>query len=196
MSELTIMSKKTEGENESTSNDGGESRLASHRSSPVGVTQRIAKGQRATAQLLENSKLMPDDPPLVPAPPHCKPPSNLEITQMTELGSLQSMPVNNFTLIYKQDRPTFTKEEMDLIRLGLVPNQMNDQWVMVYVPRKLCIHHALSGLCLYEVGFHPTSTGYAVGKITFNCSFDGSFSEVAPIDLIKRYLLSSGSRDC
>lgn len=169
------MNKKPENKSESTSDDSDEDRCASPGPFLNESKQGTAEGKEIGAQLEDTSIATQEVPPLAPV-------------QTTELAGLQSMSDCSVTVIYKEDRPTFTEDEMALIRLGIRLNDGNDQWTMVYVPRNLYIHHALTGQCLYKVYFHPSRMGWAVGKIKFNCLVKGDFSQSQPITLIKKYL--------
>ena len=58
------------------------------------------------------------------------------------------MPVENETFVY--ERPLST-ENMERIKEGYRPQQMEDKWFMYYEDGKLYIHRSWRGICIYIV---------------------------------------------
>ena len=51
---------------------------------------------------------------------------------------------------------SFSAEELSLIRRGLVPQQIADQWFIFYEGDALFFHRSWTGHCFYVVHFHDT----------------------------------------
>jgi hypothetical protein len=47
----------------------------------------------------------------------------------------------------------FTSHEMELIRKGLIPQQMEDKWFIYWTDDSLCFHRGWTGACIYVVHF-------------------------------------------
>lgn len=54
-------------------------------------------------------------------------------------------------------RRSFTPEQMELIRLGHIPESMEDKWFWYYEDDKLHIYRSWTGYCIYVVTFRPDS---------------------------------------
>ena len=54
-------------------------------------------------------------------------------------------------------RRFFTKEEMELLRFGNIPQEMEDKWFWYYEDDRLYIHRSWTGFCIYIVRFTPGS---------------------------------------
>ena len=194
-----IMNQKPENQEKSTGNESGEDRLARQGFFLNDDLRGSKEGEQLAGQLADLFKSMQKGPPFDPANAYSEPPSTLSSIQKQHLEILQPMSENHATIICKQNRPIFTDDQMDLIRLGLIPNDMNSEWVMVYVERsrRLRIHRVATGLCLYEVCFNLGRSGWEVGKIKFSCSesakdsVEGNSADIAPMTLINRYFLSA-----
>ena len=58
---------------------------------------------------------------------------------------------------------TFSRSEMDRIRRGLVPEQMEDKWFIYWKDNALFFHRSWTGYCIYVVHF---ATEYGLWKMT------------------------------
>lgn len=196
------MNQNPEVQDEPAGKSSGEDRLAQHGFFLNEDLQGTTEGEQVAIQLADIFKSMQEGPPSDPVESHPAPLSNLSTLQKSQPTHLHPMSKNSVTVIYKKNKSLFTDEQMELIRLGTLPEVKNDEWIMVYVERarKLCIHHSVSGICLYEVKFQPGPMGWEVGKIKFSCSDDGKGSfedhsaETEPMTLINHYLLSPRHR--
>jgi len=54
---------------------------------------------------------------------------------------------------------TFTPCEMEQIRMGVVPDQMEDKWFVYYEDDILYFHRSWTGYCIYMVYFEPEEEG-------------------------------------
>lgn len=54
-------------------------------------------------------------------------------------------------------RRFFTKEEMELLRFGNIPQEMEDKWFWYYEDDRLYIHRSWTGFCICIVRFTPGS---------------------------------------
>lgn len=52
---------------------------------------------------------------------------------------------------------TFTGKEMDSIRGGVVPGQMEDKWFLYFADDALYFHRSWSGFCVYIARFAPSA---------------------------------------
>jgi hypothetical protein len=55
----------------------------------------------------------------------------------------------------------FTREEVERIRRGLVPEQMEDKWFVYWEDDALHLHRSWTGACIYVVRFAPLEDGGA-----------------------------------
>ena len=62
----------------------------------------------------------------------------------------------------------FTDEEMSRIRVGLVPDQMEDKWFVYWEKDLLYFHRSWSGVCIYVVHFHVDEHGYRMIQADVN----------------------------
>jgi hypothetical protein len=62
----------------------------------------------------------------------------------------------------------YSAEEMDQIREGLVPEEMEDKWFIVWDGTWLRAHRSWTGYCIYELSFFPIDGGYAVAQAWAN----------------------------
>lgn len=53
----------------------------------------------------------------------------------------------------------FTADEMARIRLGLVPQQMEDKWFVLWEGEQLFFHRSWTGFCTYIVSFEVADDG-------------------------------------
>lgn len=52
---------------------------------------------------------------------------------------------------------SFTPEQMELLRMGNIPEAMEDKWFWYYEDDKLHIHRSWTGYCIFIVAFEPDS---------------------------------------
>jgi len=71
--------------------------------------------------------------------------------------SRQPLPAAHATIAL--DR-LFTPSEMSQIRLGVIPEQMEDKWFIYWLDNSLHFHRSWTGICLYVVRFVGEHDGY------------------------------------
>lgn len=54
----------------------------------------------------------------------------------------------------------FTSEEMEPIRMGLIPEAMEDKWFIYWEDDRLFFHRSWTGFCVYVVRFAKRGDGY------------------------------------
>lgn len=62
-------------------------------------------------------------------------------------------PMPEKTVVFKFKR-RFTKEEIESIKCGHIPSDMDDRWFTYFEDNKLYIHRSWSGICIYIVEFN------------------------------------------
>ena len=84
----------------------------------------------------------------------------VEVLQHTERHAVtrddwkrKPMPEKRTTIPLGQ---AYSAEELSLIRRGLVPQQMADQWFIFHEDDALFFHRSWTGHCIYVVHFHET----------------------------------------
>ena len=79
----------------------------------------------------------------------------------------EDMPEKNATI---QLNVAFKEEEMDAIKLGTVPQEMEGKWFIYYVESesKLYMHRSWTGMCIYIVSFEKIEGGYAAVSAVVN----------------------------
>jgi len=78
---------------------------------------------------------------------------------------LQPMPAQHARLAVNRVYPA---EELAQIRLGRIPQTMEDRWVIVYEAGRLSLHRSWTGFCIYRARFTPQAGGYALTDATVN----------------------------
>jgi hypothetical protein len=63
-------------------------------------------------------------------------------------------------------RATFSEQEYDVIRRGLVPVEMEDRWFIFWEEASLFVHRSWTGFCVYQVAFQVTANSAAVISAT------------------------------
>lgn len=64
---------------------------------------------------------------------------------------INSMPEKN--TVFEIERH-FTDEEIENLKFGHIPQEMEDRWFSYFEDNKLYIHRSWSGNCIYIVEFH------------------------------------------
>lgn len=59
----------------------------------------------------------------------------------------------------------FTADQMRRLQQGLVPEQMEDKWFIVWHDDALWLHRSWTGQCIYRVCFAPDGDGFAVADV-------------------------------
>ena len=62
----------------------------------------------------------------------------------------------------------FSRDEMALIRRGLIPEQMEDKWFIYWADDKLSFHRSWTGICVYTVYFDVEGDGSRITKAEAN----------------------------
>lgn len=62
----------------------------------------------------------------------------------------------------------FTEQEYEQIRLGFIPEQMEDKWFMFVEDDTLYIHRSWTGFCIYQLALVKENSNYVVGEAFAN----------------------------
>ena len=57
---------------------------------------------------------------------------------------------------------SFTPEEYDILRLGLIPFEMEDKWFIFWEADSLFFHRSWTGIAIFRVDFRSTGTRFEV----------------------------------
>jgi hypothetical protein len=60
---------------------------------------------------------------------------------------------------------TFTKQQFDQMKRGLIPEQMEDKWFIYYEDGWLHFHRSWTGYCIYQIQFWERDSDFAVAQI-------------------------------
>jgi 8-oxo-dGTP diphosphatase len=75
----------------------------------------------------------------------------------------------------------FTKSHMNQIKLGIIPEEMEEKWFIYFEESQLYIHRSWSGICLYIVKFDNNTAIEII--INNDENFNPSVKE-KPIELV------------
>jgi len=78
---------------------------------------------------------------------------------------IEPMPVQRSEI--KVSR-TFSGEEMEQIRRGMVPEQMEDKWFIFWEEGTLYFHRSWTGFCIYELQFEQSGSTWAAESLIAN----------------------------
>jgi hypothetical protein len=76
----------------------------------------------------------------------------------------QPLPVSRVSLPFDV---TYSADEFDTLRVGFIPQAMEDHWFIFYEEPWLYLHRSYSGFCIYGLGFerigesHPVAESWA-----------------------------------
>jgi hypothetical protein len=62
----------------------------------------------------------------------------------------------------------FTEQEYERIRLGFIPEVMEDKWFMFTAADTLYVHRSWTGQCIYQVTFTKEGISYAISEAFAN----------------------------
>jgi hypothetical protein len=63
---------------------------------------------------------------------------------------------------------TFSQQDVALIRLGVVPQQMEDKWFIYWKNDTLCFHRSWTGFCIYAVRFRQVGDQWRMTEANLN----------------------------
>src|ERR1035438_1614173 len=63
---------------------------------------------------------------------------------------------------------TFSLEEIELIKRGFIPTQMEQKWFIFFERNRLYVHRSWTGFCIYMVQFEVKSNGYHISRAEVN----------------------------
>jgi hypothetical protein len=75
------------------------------------------------------------------------------------------LPEAKKVLLYKRE---FTKEEMDLMQVGILPNQMEDKWFIYFDDNVLHFHRSWTGTEIFQLVFISVDSHYVVESAIVN----------------------------
>jgi len=89
----------------------------------------------------------------------------------SESATRQSWP--NIQPLPQQRAPlslerTFTEEEYELIRQGVIPEAMEDKWFILLEEDVLYFHRSWTGFCIYQVSFKKNGAQFSVVEALVN----------------------------
>jgi hypothetical protein len=85
--------------------------------------------------------------------------------QKTDLPILLLMPAKHTTVVL--DR-TFSKDEAALLKLGFLPQEMQDKWFIYFENNVLHFHRSWTGYCIYQVSFTQEGDGLHMTQALVN----------------------------
>lgn len=83
----------------------------------------------------------------------------------TDWGILMPLPEEHAALSISH---RFTEAEMEKIRLGHIPQQMEDRWFVFFEDDVLYFHRSWTGFCIYTARFARTDEGYQITHLLVN----------------------------
>ena len=101
-----------------------------------------------------------------------------------EVGHLRPQPAENYMTIARQDSwqtepmpkanrvlaysAKFTSKQFERISQGLIPESMDDRWLVYMEDDVLHIHRSWTGFCIYQVRFQERGGRHFVGEALAN----------------------------
>ena len=77
----------------------------------------------------------------------------------------EPMPKEHISLRVKK---TYSIGELKKIRLGVIPQQMEDKWFIYFEDNKLYCHRSWTGFCIYIAEFSVNKTDCSINNIIVN----------------------------
>lgn len=111
--------------------------------------------------------------------------------------NLQPLPARRAKLSLQR---AFSEPEIERIRLGLVPERMEDKWFIFLEQDTLYIHRSWTGFCIYQLQFVKQGNRYRTGEAFVNRdeaeygSSSDPYDEKLLLYLIDHLLLGKRSR--
>ncbi len=82
-------------------------------------------------------------------------------------GDWKSLPLPEIAARISYAR-SFTADEMARLKAGLLPEEMEDKWYVVWHDEALWLHRSWTGTCIYRVRFAAKGEGFAVSEVLAN----------------------------
>jgi len=79
----------------------------------------------------------------------------------------KTLPLPKSRSTIRLDR-LFSAQEMERIRQGLIPEQMEDKWFLYWQDDRLFFHRSWTGLCIFVVRFAPEGESYRMLEAEVN----------------------------
>jgi len=79
----------------------------------------------------------------------------------------KTLPLTSKRSVIQLNR-TFTVEEIDTIRKGLIPREMEDKWFIYWEEDTLFFHRSWTGFCMYIVHFLEEKDKYSLISADIN----------------------------
>ena len=111
--------------------------------------------------------------------------------------NLKPLPAQHSQLSLQR---VFTEQEYGQIRLGFIPESMEDKWFMFTEDDTLYIHRSWTGICIYQLALMKEGTNYLVCQALVNrdesqySGGDDSYDEKLLMFLIDHLLLKQSSQ--
>jgi len=63
---------------------------------------------------------------------------------------------------------SYTQREYDKLKLGFIPEEMEDKWFIFMEDDRLYLHRSWTGYCIYEIHLASNGNGYQVAEAWVN----------------------------
>lgn len=91
----------------------------------------------------------------------------------------------------------FSFEEYQLIKLGFIPETMEDKWFICFEGDWLYFHRSWTGICIYQARLEALNNSYKIAEVWVNRdmryykNIDDEYDATSVIKLIERFLLEN-----
>lgn len=89
------------------------------------------------------------------------------------------MPLARELIPYDEE---FSAEEMEMIRIGYIPEVMEEKWFIYMEGDWLSLHRSWTGVCIYRVRFEQSGNNFRIAEALANRNKDQRSWESAEID--------------
>ena len=79
----------------------------------------------------------------------------------------RNAPLPEKRTIIHLDR-AYSSEEMEIIRKGVLPEEMEDRWFVYWQNDRLYFHRSWTGFCIFVVHFKPENDCYRIADVDVN----------------------------
>lgn len=87
---------------------------------------------------------------------------------------------------------TYSRAEFELLKRGLIPEQMEDKWFIYYADGRLNFHRSWTGYCIYQVQIQERESNFKVTQILVSRDVEQYRESSDEYDLqLLKYLIDS-----
>ena len=107
-------------------------------------------------------------------------------------SSIQPLPAQRAPLALER---VFSEQEVEAIRLGLIPDRMEDKWFIFFEEDTLYVHRSWTGYCIYQLRLREDGAQYTVVDAFVNrdpsqySGTDDGYDERLLLFLVENFLL-------